>query len=125
MPTEARREARLARHARVRKRISGTAERPRLAVFRSLTHIYAQLIDDTTGRTLVAASSLGSFEGGLPGDGEAGAGRTGQAKAVGAALAERAKAAGVSEAVFDRGGYRYHGRVKALADAARAGGLRF
>ena len=121
--------SRVARHGRVRKRIAGTAVRPRLAVFRSITHIYAQLIDDESGRTLAAASSLeaGSRRGGAK-DGEATsgpAGKTAQAAAVGALLAERAKAAGLGEVVFDRGGYRYHGRVKALADAARSGGIRF
>lgn len=116
MPADARREARLARHARVRKRISGTAERPRLAVFRSLTHIYAQLIDDRSGRTIAAASDL---------DAAATGPKTERAKRVGALLAERAAGKGITEVVFDRGGYRYHGRVKALADAARAAGLRF
>jgi large subunit ribosomal protein L18 len=116
MPTEARREARLARHARVRKRISGTAERPRLAVFRSLTHIYAQLIDDRSGRTIAAALDL---------DAAAAGPKTERAKRVGTLLAERAAGKGISEVVFDRGGYLYHGRVKALADAARAAGLRF
>jgi large subunit ribosomal protein L18 len=111
--------ARARRHARLRKTVSGTPARPRLAVFRSLTHIYAQVIDDTQGRTLAAASSL---EKGLKG----GAGnKTERAKAVGSAIAEKAAAAGVSDVVFDRGGNRYHGRVKALADAAREGGLKF
>ncbi|MGH2538457.1 MAG: 50S ribosomal protein L18 [Candidatus Promineifilaceae bacterium] len=110
--------ARLNRHRRVRAKVSGTAERPRLNVFRSLRHIYAQLIDDTSGRTLVAASTLEQEEG-------AGKDKTEEAARVGKSLAERAKAAGVEQAVFDRGGYRYHGRVKALAEAAREGGLKF
>ena len=105
---------RIARHARVRNKIAGTAERPRLAVFRSLTHIYAQLIDDQGGKTIVAASDA-------DGTGK----KSERAAAVGKLLAERAKAAGIENVVFDRGGYRYHGRVKALADAARKGGLTF
>jgi large subunit ribosomal protein L18 len=105
--------ARAKRHRRVRKRISGTADRPRLAVYRSNKHIYAQMVDDVEGKTLVAASSTGG------GDGD----RLGQAKAVGQDLAKKAKDAGISRAVFDRGGFRYHGRVKALAEAAREGGL--
>ncbi len=115
--TNARAAARTRRHERVRETISGTAARPRLAIFRSLAHIYAQLIDDQRRRTLVAASTLDAKN--------ASGSKSERAKAVGALLAERAKAAGVAEAVFDRGGYRYHGRVKALADAARAGGLKF
>jgi large subunit ribosomal protein L18 len=108
------------RHGRVRKRVSGTPERPRLNVYRSLNHIYVQVVDDTKSYTLAAASSLdaalrtdkngGNIEG---------------ARAVGALIAERAKAAGITKVVFDRGGYLYHGRVKALADAAREGGLEF
>ena len=119
-------EARQKRHRRLRTRIAGTADRPRLAVYRSLSQIYAQVIDDRTGRTLAAASSLG--EGGSAAAGTAGPGRTGKtvrAAAVGAKIAENAKAAGIEEVIFDRGGYRYHGRVKALADAARSNGLRF
>ncbi|MGH2500626.1 MAG: 50S ribosomal protein L18 [Candidatus Limnocylindria bacterium] len=110
-------QGRRRRHVRVRRTISGSAARPRLAIFRSLSHIYAQLIDDAGGRTLAAASSLEGPD--------ASGGRIERARAVGAALAERARAAGIGEAVFDRGGYRYHGRVKALADAAREKGLRF
>ena len=110
-------EARDRRHRRVRARIAGTAERPRLAVYRSLTQIYAQVIDDRTGRTLVAASSLETKD--TKGK------KSEIASAVGAKIAEKAKAAGVTEVIFDRGGYRYHGRVKALADAARSNGLRF
>ena len=109
------------RHKRVRRKVSGTAERPRLSVYRSNVHIYAQLVDDDTGRTVVAADSRSKeFRAGQPRGGNVAA-----AKAVGGVLAERAKAAGVTQVVFDRGGYKYHGRVKALADAARAGGLVF
>lgn len=114
------RRARQRRHDRIRKHVRGTVERPRLAVFRSNTGIYAQVIDDTVGRTLAAASSLDK---GLV-LGEAG-GKTGTAKAVGQLVAERAQAAGVSTVVFDRGGNRYTGRVQALADGAREGGLVF
>jgi len=109
--------ARTRRHTRVRKQLAGTAARPRLVVFRSLTHIYAQVIDDRTGRTLVQASSLE--------DKDSTATRADLAKAVGTRVAEKAKAAGIEEVIFDRGGYRYHGRVKALAEAARSNGLRF
>jgi large subunit ribosomal protein L18 len=109
------------RHHRLRRWVRGTAARPRLAVFRSLNHIYAQVVDDESGRTLVAADSRSKeFRTGQPRGGNVAA-----AKAVGGVLAERAKAAGVTQVVFDRGGYKYHGRVKALADAARAGGLVF
>jgi large subunit ribosomal protein L18 len=111
------REARIRRHRRVRKGVSGTAERPRLVVFRSNRGIEAQLIDDAAGKTLAAASSLGlakSFKGN----------KVAQAAEVGKALASAAKSAGIETAVFDRGGYLYHGRVKALADAAREGGLK-
>jgi large subunit ribosomal protein L18 len=113
------RAARRRRHRRIRKRLSGTVARPRLSVFRSLNQIYAQVIDDTTGRTLAAASSLESALRSVTGS------KAERAKAVGGAIAERAKAAGVSQVVFDRGGYLYHGRVQALADAAREGGLEF
>lgn len=115
------RAARQRRHARVRRRVHGTAERPRLCVFRSANHIYAQLIDDDLGRTIASASDLGGIET-ADGDGE---GKTGRAAAVGRTLAERARSAQIERAVFDRGGYRYHGRVRALADAARAVGLDF
>ena len=109
---------RLKRHRRVRGKISGTPERPRLNVFRSGTNIYAQIIDDVAGKTLVAASSLEkSFEG-------SGANIEG-AKKVGQMVAEKAKAAGITTVVFDRGGYVYHGRVAALAEGAREGGLEF
>lgn len=110
--------ARIKRHQRVRKNISGTAERPRLNVFRSLNNIYAQIIDDTTGRTLVSASSMDKGFENYGGNIEA-------AKAVGKAVAEKAKAAGITKVVFDRGGYVYHGRVAALAEGAREGGLEF
>jgi large subunit ribosomal protein L18 len=104
-------------HSRIRKKVRGTAERPRLAVFRSLNHIYAQVIDDDHGKTLATASTIEkSFAGSTGGNIEA-------AKRVGTALAERAKAAGVENVVFDRGGYVYHGRVKALLDATREAGL--
>ena len=110
------REARLRRHRRVRGKIRGTAERPRLVVFRSNRGIFAQLVDDDAGRTLAASSWLDL---GKSGDGD----KTAQAAAVGKALADRAKQAGIERAVFDRGGYLFHGRVKALADGAREGGL--
>ena len=109
---------RLKRHKRVRAKISGTPERPRLCVFRSLNHIYAQVIDDVAGNTLVSASTV---EKGFEGNG----GNVEAAKKVGAAVAERALKKGIEEVVFDRGGYIYHGRVKALADGAREGGLKF
>ena len=109
---------RLKRHKRVRAKISGTPERPRLNVFRSETNIYAQIIDDVNGKTLVSASSL---EKAFECDGT----KTDAAKKVGQGVAERAKAAGISEVVFDRGGYVYHGRVAALAEGAREGGLQF
>ena len=113
------RAARHRRHVRIRKRLSGTTARPRLCVFRSLNQIYVQVIDDTTGRTVAAASSLD------PGARSASGSKSERARAVGLAIAERARAAGVSQVVFDRGGYMYHGRVKALADAAREAGLEF
>ena len=110
-----------ARHVRVRRRVRGVSERPRLVVFRSLRHMYAQVIDDTEGVTLAAASSL---------DAEVKERRNGGTKAdtagiVGSLIAERAVGAGIRTVVFDRGGYKYHGRVKAVADAARKGGLSF
>ena len=112
------RGARIKRHKRVRGKISGTAERPRLSVFRSESNIYAQIIDDVAGNTLVAASSV---EKGFEGNG----GNIEAAKKVGAMIAERALAKGIEEVVFDRGGYVYHGRVQALAEGAREGGLKF
>jgi large subunit ribosomal protein L18 len=109
------------RHYRLRRWVRGTGGKPRLAVFRSLNHIYAQIIDDDTGRTLAAADSRSKeFRTANPKGGNVAA-----AKAVGTLLAQRAKAAGLGSVVFDRGGYQFHGRVKALADAARAGGLAF
>lgn len=108
-------------HTRIRRSVSGTSERPRLCVYRSLDHIYVQVVDDRAGKTLVSASSADketrkSLKGG---------GNIAGAKAVGKIIADRAKAAGISKVVFDRGGYKYHGRVKALADAAREAGLQF
>jgi large subunit ribosomal protein L18 len=108
---------RVVRHVRVRKKISGTEQRPRLAVYRSLKHISAQIIDDTTGRTLAAA---GTTQADLKGTGNIDG-----ARKVGEALAKKALAAGISEVVFDRGGFQYHGRVKSLAEGAREGGLKF
>lgn len=110
--------ARLKRHARVRKKISGTAARPRLNVFRSTKHIYAQLIDDVDGVTLASASSMEKGFEGFGGNKEA-------AKKVGMAIARKAQEKGISEIVFDRSGYIYHGRVKELAEGAREGGLKF
>jgi large subunit ribosomal protein L18 len=111
------RQQRLRRHARVRKAISGTPTRPRLAVFRSARHISAQVIDDSSGRTLAAASTVEPDLRGISG------GNVAAASAVGRLVAERASALGIESVVFDRGGYRYHGRVAALADAARKAGL--
>jgi large subunit ribosomal protein L18 len=113
MRVELKRKSRVRRHVRVRKKVAGTPERPRLAVYRSNRHVYAQLVDDQAGRTVAAASDLSL------GDGN----KATKAKEVGKALAERAKAAGVQRAVFDRGGRLYHGRVQALAEGAREGGL--
>jgi large subunit ribosomal protein L18 len=118
-----RRVARARRHRRVRKHVSGTAARPRLAVFRSLRHIGAQLVDDATGRTLVAASTTEPALRAVLGD--AHPGTTAGAAAIGKTISERARAAGVDTVVFDRAGYLFHGRVKALAEAAREGGLKF
>ena len=121
MANNSRSIARTRRHARVRKNLAGTAERPRLNVFRSLSSIYAQVIDDQTGRTLISASStdrdLREKLKGLK--------KSEQAKLIGQTLAERAKSKGINAVVFDRGGYRYIGRVKAFADGAREGGLQF
>ncbi len=115
------REARIRRHHRVREKVSGTDSRPRLCVFRSLNHIYAQVIDDLKGHTLVTASTL---------DAEIGndskkKSKTGRAEMVGSLLAKRAVDKGISQVAFDRGGFKYQGRVKALAEAARKGGLKF
>jgi len=112
-----REERRYRRHLRVRKRVSGTAERPRLVVFRSIKHIYAQLVDDDRGLTLLGVSDASE---GMSLEGK---GKVAKAKAAGKLLAEKAKAAGISKTVFDRGGYRYHGRVQAVAEGAREGGL--
>jgi large subunit ribosomal protein L18 len=114
----AKKEIRSRIHQRIRSKLQGTAERPRLAVFRSLAHIYAQVIDDTQGKTVAAASSADKSN-------RTNGGNLAAAKAIGKAVAERAKEHGITQVVFDRGGYRYHGRVKALADAARAAGLEF
>jgi large subunit ribosomal protein L18 len=115
------REARQRRHHRVRLKVDGTSARPRLCVFRSLNHIYAQVIDDVQGHTLVAASTLDAE---IIND-TAGKSKTDRAKVAGLMLAKRAASKGISQVTFDRGGYRYHGRVKALAEAAREGGLKF
>ena len=114
MATKSRSVGRARRHERVREKVRGSAARPRLAVYRSLTHIYAQLIDDDAGKTLASASSLDKKDGK----------KSERAAAVGQTLGERAKQAGIDEAVFDRGGYKYHGRVKALADAVRKTGVK-
>jgi large subunit ribosomal protein L18 len=121
MSRKSREDGRLRRHARVRGKVRGTAARPRLNVYRSLQHIMVQVIDDVAGHTLAAVSTM---------DAEMRASlaskkKIEQAQAIGTAIAERAKAKGITQVVFDRGGYRYHGRVKALADAARAAGLEF
>ena len=109
-------------HERIRRKLRGSAARPRLAVFRSVAHIYAQVIDDAEGKTLASASSVDKGgKGGSSGSG----GNVAAAKAIGKLVAERAKEKGITKVVFDRGGYQYHGRVKALADAARAAGLEF
>jgi large subunit ribosomal protein L18 len=117
--TSSKQASRLRRKAHIRKRVRGTAERPRLSVFRSASHIYAQLVDDVNGNTIVAANTLQS---GLRGDDS---GNKAGAVRVGTAVAEQALAAGVTQVVFDRNGFLFHGRVKALADAARAAGLQF
>jgi large subunit ribosomal protein L18 len=119
--SEKSRQARLRRHRRVRAKISGTAERPRLNVFRSLGQIYVQVIDDVAGHTLASASTIDrELRGQVDGKN-----KTEAAKMVGALVAQRAQALGIKQVVFDRGGYRYHGRVKALADGAREAGLEF
>jgi large subunit ribosomal protein L18 len=117
-----RRIGRARRHLRVRKRVTGTAGRPRLVVNRSTRHIFAQVVDDNLGQTLASASTLDST---LRGEHSSGGDKTSQASLVGKLLAERAKAAGIDKVVFDRGGNRYHGRIAALADAAREAGLDF
>jgi len=115
------REARNRRHYRVRQKVNGNGDRPRLCVFRSLNHIYAQVIDDSQGHTLVSASSLDTE---IKNDSK-GKTKTGRAEMVGLLLARRTVDKGISQVAFDRGGFKYHGRVKALADAARKGGLKF
>lgn len=117
MKTHPRTLARIRRHQRVRKQIAGTAQRPRLAVYRSLHHIYAQLIDDDAGHTLAAASSMEAAVSAVN--------KTQAATAVGDLIGPRALAVGIKNVIFDRGGFPYHGRVKALAEAARAAGLHF
>jgi len=115
------RVARYRRHARVKLKVKGTSSRPRLCVFRSLNHIYAQIIDDSQGRTLASASTLDPEARGETN----GKNKAGKAELVGAMVAKRALSQGVNQVAFDRGGYKYHGRVKALAEAARQGGLKF
>jgi large subunit ribosomal protein L18 len=117
MSRDSKNQIRMRIHTRIRRRVKGTQERPRLAVFRSVKHIYAQVIDDTQGHTMVAASSNEKDS--------ANGGNLAGAKTVGKLVAERAKGKGIKSVVFDRGGYLYHGRVKALADAAREAGLEF
>ena len=120
MPKEKNSRAlRQVRHRRVRKKVAGSSEQPRLCVYRSLRGIYAQVIDDTTGHTLVSASSKEESAGAPASP------KTAASVTVGKAVAERALAQGITQVVFDRGGYKYHGRVKALAEAAREGGLKF
>lgn len=121
MAKESRLQARRRRHARVRRKVVGTAERPRLSVYRSLQHIYAQVIDDASGNTLVSASTLDK----TLRDDISKLEVHEQAKAIGRTVAERAKAAGIERVVFDRAGYVYHGRIKAVADGSREGGLIF
>jgi large subunit ribosomal protein L18 len=111
-------EIRMRIHKRIRRKLRGTPERPRLAIYRSVAHIYAQVIDDNQGATLVSASTVDKTA-------KAKGGNLAAAQAIGKLVAERAKEKGIKQVVFDRGGYRYHGRVKALADAARAAGLEF
>jgi large subunit ribosomal protein L18 len=113
------RSARIRRHLRVRKKVAGTSNRPRLVVSRSSRHILGQLVDDVAGRTLASASSMDETIRGSEGD------KSARARQAGKLLAERATAAGLSSVIFDRGGYRYHGRVAAFADGAREGGLEF
>ncbi|MEK7834302.1 MAG: 50S ribosomal protein L18 [Acidobacteriota bacterium] len=119
MAKRSRQEVRRAVHSRIRKKVTGTSERPRLAVFRSLNHIYAQVIDDVNGVTLCSASSVEKSAG--VGNG----GNIDAAKSIGKLVADRAKEKGINSVVFDRGGYIYHGRVKSLAEAAREAGLQF
>jgi large subunit ribosomal protein L18 len=121
IPQRSRNQVRQRVHKRIREKMLGTAERPRLNVYRSLNHIYAQIIDDTNGVTLVAASTMEEAKS----KGRKAGGNVASAKDVGKVIAQRAKEKGVQKVVFDRGGYLYHGRIKALADAAREAGLQF
>jgi large subunit ribosomal protein L18 len=126
IPQRSKNEVRLRIHKRIREKMTGTAERPRLNIYRSLNHVYVQLIDDMEGKTLLSASTNeGPKNGKKSGEKKSTGGNLASAKAVGKAIAERAKQKGISKVVFDRGGYLYHGRVKALADAAREAGLQF
>jgi large subunit ribosomal protein L18 len=118
MARDSKNEIRLRIHKRIRRKVAGTEQRPRLAIFRSVNHIYAQLIDDEKGNTIASAGSIEKDLGGKGGNVEG-------AKLIGQKVAERAKEKGITKVVFDRGGYLYHGRVKALADAAREAGLEF
>jgi large subunit ribosomal protein L18 len=122
IPQRSKNEVRVRVHKRIREKMLGTSERPRLNVYRSLNHIYAQVIDDMDGKTIVSASTN---EGKKAAKSKGAGGNLAAAKAVGKNIAERAKQKGISKVVFDRGGYIYHGRVKALADAAREAGLQF
>ena len=120
MDKNKKRTARYGRHARVRKRVKGTDSKPRMCIFRSLKHVYAQVIDDSQGNTLVSASTIDpEIKGNINGKK-----KVVQAELVGALIAKRAIGAGIKQVVFDRGGYKYHGRVKTLAEAARKGGLK-
>lgn len=122
MKGKARLEGRKRRHMRIRRKVTGTAERPRLTVYRSLNHIYVQLVDDLSGRTLLAVSSR---DGSVQAEVKAAKGKVGAGKAVGKRIAQVAREQGIERVCFDRGGYLYHGRVKAVADGAREGGLNF
>ena len=123
IPQRSKNEVRLRIHKRIREKMTGTAERPRLNIYRSLNHVYVQLIDDMEGKTLLSASTNEGKK--AEKKSKATGGNLASAKAVGKSIAERAKQKGISKVVFDRGGYLYHGRVKALADAAREAGLQF
>ena len=124
IPLRKRNEIRQRVHDRIRAKVTGTAERPRLNVYRSVSHIYAQVIDDTKGATIVAATSVEKGKG-IKGEKRPTGGNLASAKEIGKLIAERAKEKGIKKVVFDRGGYLYHGRIKALADAAREAGLEF
>src|SRR6266446_6283990 len=126
MARDSKNQIRMRIHSRIRRRVAGTPERPRLVVFRSVKHIYAQVIDDSQGHTVVAAASTEkAAAGGNSESAKSAGGNLNGAKAIGKLVAERAKDKGIKAVVFDRGGYQYHGRVKALAEAARAAGLEF